>query len=51
MQPLLHKFVTVPLPKRFRGGRFTSETATWGREQKEERGGENQRGGRAKMGA
>jgi hypothetical protein len=24
-----YKFVTVSLPKRFRNGRFTSETATW----------------------
>jgi hypothetical protein len=24
-----YKFLTVSLPKRFRSGRFTSETATW----------------------
>jgi hypothetical protein len=24
-----YEFVTVSLPKRFRNGRFTSETATW----------------------
>jgi hypothetical protein len=24
-----YKFLTVSLPKRFRNGRFTSETATW----------------------
>jgi hypothetical protein len=29
--PCRYKFVTVPLPKRLRNGRFSSETATWTR--------------------